>query len=85
MSESQFMKFFKRATGMTFVAYLTHVRLNRAYRLLTETDVSIAEVASSVGFSDQSYFDKRFKEAFKQTPRALRAERRKPTQPAESS
>jgi AraC-like DNA-binding protein/mannose-6-phosphate isomerase-like protein (cupin superfamily) len=73
MSESQFMKFFKRATGMTFVAYLTHVRLNRAYRLLTETGASIAEVATSVGFSDQSYFDKRFKEAFHQTPREIRS------------
>jgi len=85
MSESQFMKFFKRATGMTFVAYLTHVRLNKAYRLLTETDASIAEVASSVGFSDQSYFDKRFKAVFSLTPRELRAERRAPTLPAESS
>jgi AraC-like DNA-binding protein len=85
MSESQFMKFFKRATGMTFVAYLTHVRLNQAYRLLTETEASIAEVATSVGFSDQSYFDKRFKEAFNQTPRELRAERRTQTPPAGSS
>ena len=61
MSGSQFMEFFKRATGMTFVAYPTHVRLNKACRLLTETDASIAKVASSVVFSDQSYFDERVK------------------------
>ncbi len=73
MSESQFTRFFKRATGMTFVVYLTRLRLSRAYRLLTETDASIAEVATSVGFVDQSYFDKRFKEAFHQTPREVRA------------
>lgn len=72
MSESQFMKFFRRATGMTFVEYLTRIRLNRAHQILTETRASIAEVAYTVGFSDQSYFTKRFKEVFGQPPRELR-------------
>jgi len=73
MSESQFMKFFRRATGTTFVTYLTRLRLNRAYRLLTETDTSVADVAYAVGFSDQSYFTKRFRETFGHTPREIRA------------
>ena len=72
MSVSQFLKAFKRVAGMTFVSYVTRVRLTHAVRLLKETSLTIAEVANEVGFSDQSYFDRRFKEVFQQTPRAFR-------------
>ena len=72
MSEPQFMKTFKRVAGMTLVAYLNHVRLANGSRLLRETELTIAEIASQVGFSDQSYFDKRFKRAFGRTPREFR-------------
>lgn len=72
MSEPQFMKTFKRVAGMTLVAYLNHVRLAHGARLLRETSQTIAEIASAVGFSDQSYFDKRFKRAFGQTPKEFR-------------
>ncbi|MEK7677192.1 MAG: AraC family transcriptional regulator [Verrucomicrobiota bacterium] len=73
MSQPQFMKTFKKAAGMTLVNYLNHVRLSNAARLLKETDQTIAEIASLAGFSDQSYFDKRFKAAFGQPPREFRA------------
>lgn len=68
MSESQFMKLFKRATGSTFVQYLTRLRLTQAVRLLRDTDLSIGEIAAQVGFSDQSYFDRKFKDHFHATP-----------------
>lgn len=73
MSGSQFMKTFKQVAGMTLVAYLNHVRLANAARLLRETGRNIAEIADSSGFSDQSYFDKRFKRAFGKTPKEFRA------------
>jgi AraC-like DNA-binding protein len=72
MSQPQFMKTFKRVAGMTLVAYLSHVRLANGSRLLRETSLTIAEIASHVGFSDQSYCDKRFKRAFGRTPREFR-------------
>ncbi len=72
MSPPQFMKTFKKVAGTTLVAYLNHVRLANGLRLLRETSLSIAEIASTVGFADQSYFDKRFKRAFGQTPRDYR-------------
>lgn len=73
MSEYRFMRFFKRATGMTFVTYLTHLRLSNAHRLLTETRLSIAEIAAAAGFADQSYFDRRFRQIYGQSPRDVRA------------
>ena len=73
MSMPRFMKMFKRVAGMTLIAYLNHVRLAKAARLLCETGQSIAEIAAASGFSDQSYFDKRFTRAFGRTPKEFRA------------
>ena len=72
ISVPQFVRLFKKVAGMSFVSYLTHVRLSRSVRLLKESRLTIAEVAYQVGFSDQSYFDRRFKAAFGQTPRDFR-------------
>ena len=74
MGGSQFTKNFKQVAGMTLVAYLNHVRLANAARLLRETDRTIADIADTTGFSDQSYFDKRFKRAFGRTPKEFRAD-----------
>ena len=74
MSTPQFMKTFKQVAGMTLVAYLNHVRLGNAARLLRETNRSIADISSEAGFSDQSYFDKRFRRAFGRTPKEFRAD-----------
>jgi AraC-like DNA-binding protein len=73
LSDFQFMKFFRKATGTTFVTYLTRLRLAHAHRLLTETEQSIAAIAAAVGFSDQSYFDRRFRQQYLQSPREARA------------
>ena len=72
MSESAFMKYFRRVTGGTFVSYLTDLRLEKAAKLLEDTDMPIAEVASAVGFADQSYFDRTFRRRFSHTPREVR-------------
>jgi AraC-like DNA-binding protein len=72
MSESRFMKYFRRATGETFVSYLTRLRLQRAAQLLKETDQSIADISTEVGFCDQSYFDRMFRRHFRATPREFR-------------
>jgi len=72
MSQAQFMKVFKKVSGMTFVAHLTRVRITNALRLLRETNLTIAEIAAKTGFSDQSYFDRRFRMAFGKSPREWR-------------
>lgn len=74
MTAPRFMRTFKQVAGMTLVAYLNHVRLANAARLLRETTESIAEIACVAGFADQSYFDRRFKRAFGRTPKEFRSE-----------
>lgn len=72
LSAPQLARTFKRVAGMTLVAYVNHVRLANAARFLKETQRSIADIAIATGFADQSYFDKRFKRAFGQSPRDFR-------------
>ena len=51
----------KQETGMTFVEYLTHLRIERAKKLLLETDVAAYEVGEQVGVEDAHYFGLLFK------------------------
>lgn len=68
LGRSRFSAVFREATGTTLVDYLHQLRLDRAARLLKETDRSIAAIATDVGFSDQSYFGRRFRRRFRMTP-----------------
>ena len=50
-----FMRFFKRVTGLSFMEYLNHYRIERAQTLLANTDDSMASISQEMGFCDQSY------------------------------
>ncbi len=73
MSVSRFMRFFKKSTGMTFVSYLTHVRVNLAAEMLRSPEQSISEIAAATGFSDQSYFGRVFRKQFGMSPMKFRS------------
>lgn len=53
---------FARETGVTFSNYLKRVRIEKAKELLMNTNIKIYEVACRVGYPDQKYFSKVFKE-----------------------
>ena len=72
MSESHFMSFFKQVTGLSFMKYLNHYRVERAQALLTNTDESMADISQEVGFCDQSYFGTVFRKIVGTTPAAYR-------------
>ena len=52
---------FKKTTGRTIKEYQYFLRLNKAERLLVETDLSVTEIAQITGFSDVFYFSKIFR------------------------
>ncbi len=52
---------FKRVTGSSFTEYVNGVRIKEARRLLSKTDMSISEVAISVGFKSTTHFGRAFK------------------------
>lgn len=55
-------KIVKNATGMKFSDYLNKLRMQEACRLISKTDMTIACVASEVGYSDYAYFANKFKQ-----------------------
>lgn len=58
----------KAASGMSPNELLRTARLNKSYQLLRDTDMTVSEVAYSVGFSSPSYFAKCYKDHFGKTP-----------------
>jgi AraC-like DNA-binding protein len=72
MSESYFMSFFKRVTGLSFMEYLNHYRIERAQALLANTDDSMASISQEMGFCDQSYFGAVFRRVVGMTPATYR-------------
>lgn len=55
-----FSQLFKKKTGMTYQKYLTDYRVDRAKKLLAETELHIYEVCKAVGYSDVNHFNQTF-------------------------
>jgi AraC-like DNA-binding protein len=72
MDQTSLCRFFKRATGRTMTNYVNELRLGLASELLTNTDLSILEIALRVGFENYSHFCRQFRRIKGCTPRALR-------------
>ncbi|HPC49277.1 MAG TPA: helix-turn-helix transcriptional regulator, partial [Kiritimatiellia bacterium] len=51
---------FHRFFNTSLCRYLIRVRVNTACQLLTETNRNVTEIASEVGFYDQSHFSRTF-------------------------
>ena len=50
-------------------------RMEKAQELLLMTDNRISEIAKDVGFSDEGYFTRRFKQKFNVSPSEFRTKR----------
>ena len=74
LSPSYFSVVFSRATGETFIEYLTRVRVHKAMELLRMTPLAAAEVAYQVGYNNPRYFFAVFKKATGQSPTEFRSE-----------
>ncbi|GEM_PF-5854976 len=72
MSPFHFTREFKKLFGMTPMLMVTDVRLQRAKQLLLDSNVSITEVASIIGFYDVGHFSKVFKQKNGYTPLQFR-------------
>lgn len=72
ISVRSFNRRFRSAAGQTPLQYLQEVRLNQAKALLKKSNLSIAEIAYSVGYHDSSYFTSLFKRTNAVTPNEYR-------------
>jgi AraC-like DNA-binding protein len=72
ISENYLSRLVKQATGRSVGAWIDIVRIQRAKRLLSSTDLPVIDIAASVGVEDQSYFSRLFKKETGITPSAFR-------------
>lgn len=72
MSEPGFSRFFKRVTGHGFIDLMRKLRVQRACRLLLQTEMSVADICFEVGYENLSNFNRHFRIEMAQTPSEYR-------------
>jgi len=81
LSPNYLTNLLKHETGETFTSLVTSRRMEKARELLAYTTLRVSEIAEAVGFEDEAYFTRRFKQYYlvsplayrgKETPAALR-------------
>ena len=72
VSANYFSAIFSNEMKMTFVEYVTQKRMEKAKKLLRQTDKHSGEIATEVGYKDSHYFSFVFKKTQGYTPREYR-------------
>ncbi len=73
LSVSHFSKVFKHRTGYSPIEYLNHLKVQKACYLLQFSDKRISLISYDLGFEDQYYFSRLFKEHMGVSPSSYRA------------
>ncbi len=71
LGKEAFCRYFKKATGSTFIAFLNQYRISQAKRLLM-TGKNVGETCYECGFDSLSYFNRTFKKVTLENPSAFR-------------
>jgi AraC-like DNA-binding protein len=65
----------KEMFGITTSQLILQIRLEAAANMLLETDAAVIQVATSIGYADQSAFSRQFRKTFGSTPSEYRRDR----------
>ena len=68
LTPEYFSRIFKEEVGVTFVNYLTDVRLRHSVQMLESTAKRVQDVAQAVGYPNVSYFSTIFKKKYGMSP-----------------
>lgn len=72
VSPSRLSRLFAEQLGTSFRSYVLEARLERAHQLLTETSMSVTEIARALGYPELFLFSRQFRQRYGQPPTALR-------------
>ncbi len=77
MSKHHFSRVFKQVIGKGYQEYLNELRIKKAKELLQRGNLSVTEVAFSVGYADLTHFERMFKSIMNITPSQYKSPARK--------
>lgn len=72
LSISQLSRFIKNKFGKNFKDLLQNKRFQISIKLLEDTDLSISDIILNVGYENNSYFHRKFKEIYQMSPAEYR-------------
>lgn len=75
LSVSQYIELFKKSTGTTPRSYIIELRMRNACDLLARSNLTVAQIAETVGYDDPHYFSRVFKHYRNISPEGYRAVR----------
>ncbi len=81
ISKCYLSRIFKEVTGFTVSEYININRIQKAKKMLLDTDLSITEMAASLGYESITYFEKVFFNFTETSPLKYRKQYRKMAQP----
>lgn len=68
VSTAYLSKLLKKEEGISFIDYLTQIRIKKALQLMKDPKLKIYEIAEKVGYNDQHYFSTAFKRVIGMSP-----------------
>ena len=71
-TRSYFTTIFHKYTGLSPREYILQCRFRNGCRLLTETDLTVQQIAEQVGYEDYMAFSKAFRKKYGMSPTAYR-------------
>ena len=73
MSVRQTERLFAQHLNTTPMSFYMQMRLQKAHKLLSQTELSVTEIAVACGYKSTSHFTKSFRDAYGATPKRMRA------------
>lgn len=61
MNKNYICEMFKKKTGVSFLDYTTRIKMERAKKLLIESEARSYEISDKLGYKDSEYFSRLFK------------------------
>ena len=72
MTPPAFCNYFKNKTRKTVFTYINDLKLGYSRKLLIETDLNVDQIAFQSGFNSTTFYNRKFKERMKLTPKEYR-------------
>ncbi|NEW06385.1 ABC transporter substrate-binding protein [Paenibacillus sp. SYP-B3998] len=77
ISPKYYVDLFKKTYGKSTIDYVTEVRVNSAKQFMVQSDARLRDIAHQVGYNDEFYFSRKFKQEVGVSPTAYMKNRRR--------